>query len=359
MSFRKGFYLMPHEKQMQFVRNIRELGDNCNESIIYEYEVIADANIIGHLDYGPYVFSMWEISEKNEGEKRKLCLQIKSKKFNSDDLKLNEAKRNGFYHGGGIAEEIIYLSSLFLRRRIELGPVVRIDNRPSSFNKGKRMLDKPLITGSSNLGALHEWFKLVENLSSKYDQKFILATRLYHRSLLLIEEEPDLAYLDLISSIEVLCQDTKIGKVSLCDLDPKLAKAIYSLDNDLKEKIEKAILKREKFIKRKFVKFIMDHIDDSFWIENERPEYGVIKKDELKDYLERIYNQRSRTLHSGEPFPPNIFTAPMDKTEIDFSLGMIIGDKKWELKDYIPYPRFFEKLVNHVIINFLRRNQVK
>jgi hypothetical protein len=352
---------MSINKQIHFIRNIEELEKNRDESIIYEYEVIADANIIGHLEYGPYVFSMWEFSAKNEGEKRKLNLQIKVKKFNSDDLKLDQAERNGFYHGGGIAEEIIYLSSLFLRRRIILGPVTRIDDRPSLFNIGNKVIDKPLITGESNLGNLYKWLDLVKKLKPEYDQRFILASKLYHQSLQLIEEQPDLAYLNLVSSIEVLCQETDIGTVSLYDLDHKLADLIYSLDNDLKERIEKSILKREKFIKRKFVQFILDHIEDNFWKDNDKleSEYGAVKREDLKDYLERIYDQRSKTLHSGEPFPPNIFGAPLQNAEIDFTLGMFIGDKKWLPKDYIPYPHFFERLVNHVIISFLRRNQVK
>ena len=348
---------MQNKKKLHFVKNIEDTKHEKANCTTFEYEVISDSNIIGNLEYGPYSFSMWEFSDKKEGEERKLCLSITSKRFDSENLNIDDAKRKGFYHGGGIAEEIISLASLIFRRRLKLGPVTRIDNRPSLYLRENDFLDKQLITGDSNLGSLFDWLKFVEGLNAKYDLSFILAVRLYHKSLLLIDEEPDLAYLNLISAIEVLCQDTDIGEVTLYDVDKRLASLVYALEDNVKNEIERSILKREKFIKRRFVKFILDYIEDSFWSEVERPALGKINPSDLQEYLERIYDQRSRTLHSGEPFPPFIFRAPMHGAEIEFAFSLIIGEKKWEQKDYIPYPHFFERLVNHVIKNFLKRNQ--
>lgn len=337
---------------------MEDVKDDKAEVITYEYEVISDAKIIGELEYGPYKFSMWEFSNKKEGEERKLCLAIKSKMFDSEAYDINYAKRKGFYHGGGIADEIVSISSLVFRRRLKLGSVTRIDNRPSLYIKGNDFLDRQLITGESNLASLFEWFKLVEGLNQKYDLRFILAVRMYHKSILLIEDEPDLAYLNLITAIEILCQDTDIGEVTLHDLDKGLANLVDNLEGNIKNQIASRILKREKFIKRRFVKFILDYLEDSFWNEVERPALGKIETEDLHEYLERVYDQRSRTLHSGEPFPPFLFRAPMHGAEIEFSFGIILGEKKWEREDFIPYPHFFERLVNHVLKNFLKRNQV-
>jgi hypothetical protein len=88
-----------------------------------------------------------------------------------------------------------------------------------------------------------------------------------------------------------------------------------------------------------------------------RPQRGRIEPTQLSQLLERIYNQRSATLHRGEPFPPNIFGLPMIGAELDFG-DLMIGDRKWEEKDFIPHPSFFERLVNHVLKNFLLHNQL-
>lgn len=351
---------MPDDKRMYFIRNIEALKGEGVESHVTEYEVIAYAHIVGEFTYGPYYFTIWEFSNKHEGEERKLCLKIRERAFSNDDQTWKSAQRSGFYHGGGTADELVALASLFLRRRFQLGSIVRMDDSPRLLSMNQGWIDKPLVAGQSNLAELPEWLKLVEGLDSTYHQRFILAVRLYHRSLLLIEEQPDIAYLSLISAVEVLCQETDIGKITLSDLDKQLAKLVNSVENeDLRNKIEQTILKRERFISRRFVAFILEHIEESFWTEEKRPKHGQIKPEEIPNLLKRIYEQRSRTLHTGEPFPPSIFSPPMMEEEIDFSLGMIKGEKRWEPKDFIPHPHFFERLVNHVFRNFIKRNQVK
>ncbi len=348
---------MADDKRMYFIRNIEALKGKGVESFVTEYEVIADAPIVGEFTYGPYYFTIWEVSNKHEGEERKLCLRIRERAFSGGQREA--AERSGFYHGGGIADELEALASLFLRRRFQLGPIVRIDDNPRLLSMNQGWIDKPLVVGQTNLAELPRWLGVVEGLDSNYHQRFILAVRLYHQALLLIEEQPDMAYLNLISAIEVLCQETDIGKITLSDLDQKLAELVGSVENEgLRNKIEQTILKREHFIGRRFVAFILEHIEESFWTK-ERPKHGQIKPEILPNLLKRIYGKRSKTLHNGEPFPPSIFRPPIMEAEIDFSLGVIKGEKKWEPKDFIPNPHFFERLVNHVFRNFIRRNQVK
>lgn len=349
---------MAEDKRMYFVRNIEALKDGDAESRVIEYEVITDAHIIGELNYGPYYFTIWEFSDKKEGEKRKLCLRIREKAPSDDDQPWRFAKRTGFYHGGGIADELVALASLFLRRRFELGRVCRMDDLPRLISLRRGWVDERIVLGESNLGDLSAWLKLVEGLDSELHQKYILAVRLYHQAVLMIEGQPDFAYLMLVSAIETLCRDQEIGQVTLSDISPKLAALVGSVENeDLRVSLEKAILEREKFIARRFVAFILEHTEEDFWREEKRPEYGRIGPEELPELLKRIYDQRSKTLHEGEPFPPSVFHPPKMGAEIDFSLGMSVGERKWTPKDFIPHPHFFERLVNHVLKTFLKRHQ--
>lgn len=352
---------MEDDKRMYFIRNMEALQNEPGETEVTEYEVIADSRVIGELTYGPYYLVIWEFSSKRQGEDRKLCLRIKEKLPESDNPSLKLAKKSGFYHGGGITDELVALSSLFLRRRLKLGSMVRRNDQPTmiDFKSLTTEIDKPLLLGESNIEVLSKWIKLVEGLIPKYHLRYILAVKFYHRALLLIEDEPDLAYLNLISAIEILCQETDIGQIGLNDLDTNLSELVESVNDEaIRNALKRAILKRERFIKRRFTEFILQHIEKEFWTEGIRPEHGQIKPDDLSGILNTIYDQRSRTLHNGEPFPVSIFYPPLLDAEIDFSLGMSSGEKKWEPKDFIPYPHFFERLVNHVLKTFLRRNQV-
>jgi len=182
---------MTNKKKLYFLRNLAELKPT--EVYTTEHEVMADADIMGELTYGPYYFTIWEIAKKREGEERKLCLQIIEKLSSSDDESWRSAKRSGFYHGGGVADELVALAALFLRRRLKLGPVTRIDDKPRILSTNHGWIDHSLVSGESNLSELLAWFRTVEGFEEKHQLKFILAVRLYHRALLLIEEQPDLA----------------------------------------------------------------------------------------------------------------------------------------------------------------------
>ena len=346
--------------ELYLIRNLRDVAGGPGELRTIEFQVLAYADIIGAIDYGPYHFTIWEIGEKQEGKERWLCLRIKIGADKEASAAWATATRSGFYHGGGIPSEIVDLSSLFLRRRLKLGPIVRWDDSPRLLRAGgERWNDRQIIAGQSNLAELGQWFKLLETLDPKAHLVFILATKLYRQALELIEENPDLAYLNLVSSIEVLAQGFDVGEVTLRDLDAGLADCVERIpDSALKREIEVRILTRERLIGRRFVQFILAHIDSSFWEAPDRPSQGHIAQDQLPTLLDRVYRQRSRTLHTGEPFPPNAFTPPMQGAEIDFSSGVIVGERRWGAEDFIPYPWFFERLCNHVIKNFLRRKQI-
>ncbi len=351
---------MRDDKRMYFIRNLEALKNVSADSDVVEYEVITDAHIVGEFTYGPYYFTIWEFSDKPPGQDRKLCLRIREKSASPNDEPWKTATTSGFYHGGGIADELLALAALFFRRRFKLGPIVRMGDNPCLLPVRRGWIDQALIAGGSNLGELLEALKLAEALDDSYHQRFILAVRLYHRAVQVIEEQPDMAYLNLVSAIEVLCQEVDVGEITLSDIDGELAACIDSVaDADLRGKITDRIIKRERFIRRRFVKFILDNLEESFWTRSERPQHGRVDSEQLPALLNRIYDQRSRTLHNGEPFPASILSPPLQGAEIDVALGVIVGEKKWEPGDFIPYPHFFERLVNHVLRTFLKKNQAK
>jgi len=353
---------METDKNLHFIRNLEYFeSDDVNIST-YEYEILAYSTIFGEFEYGPYYFTIWEFGIKPPGQERKLILKIKQSNKLFEEYRI-ESEKNDIYHGGGIADEIVYLSSLFLRRRLKLSKCVRTDDSPRILNFKTGFIDIELISGESNLNNISEILKLTKNLKIELQEKFILSAKLYHQALLQIEDYTDIAYLNLISAIEVLCQNYRINK-SISDINDKALNDFYNkLDDELKKEFEIIILRRERLIKTNFVKFILDHLDDSFWNYEKRPKvFGRIKEDEIEDILKRIYDYRSKLLHTGEQFPIYIFYPPEsinknEYAEIPFCEGTGTLGKMWNKNEFIPYPHFFERLVNHVLINFLRKNQ--
>lgn len=346
-------------EKMYCIRNLEELRNESENYNTLEYELSVDSDFVGESIHGPYEIIIWEFGLFREGESRRLILRIKEAESLTTLSPITESSKNKYYHGGGIAEEIVAFSSLFFRRRVKLIQCVRENDMPMILPmKQRRFLDKDLVYSQTDLSTLSNWFNLIEELDESYHQKIVLAARLYHRSILMIEEDPDLAYLTLISAIEALCQDHPLKeKPTLSQTNPKLDNEIDALniDESIKNKLKDRILERNPFLSRKFVTFILDNIDDEFWKYDNRSMYGQIKPEDLPKYLKNIYDQRSKTLHEGQPFPPVICYDSNE--EICCGLSLTHRGKKWMLRDYIPSICFFERLVNYVIKNFIKTHQ--
>lgn len=355
---------MKNNQKMFLIQNLDDLSEVSAKFNTSEYEILTDAFVVGKLSFGPYDLSIWEFGVKREGENRKLCLRIKEKILENNEW-ADTATKDGYYHGGGIAEEIVALSSLALHGRFILGPVVRYNDTPQMFSWRYGYIDESLIKGEKEISAPSQFFELVKGLKVEYHLKFILAVRLYHQALLIIEDQPDIAYLNLVSSIETLSQDYLFQGEAPSKIDENLANLIKTIENEsLRNEIEVSlkeihvILKRDGRIGKRFVSFIIEYTDNSFWTRDDRPENGKIDPSQFENILKRIYDQRSKYLHTGELFQKSIYFSPVANAEMDGAIRMMSKGKSWEQKGFIPYPHFFEKLVNHVLLNFLKQNQI-
>lgn len=346
---------MASPKVMFYVRNKERLASAGGEERSSEYEVICDSHIVGELRYGPYYFTIWEFDRKEAGEERLLCLRIREAVLPEGQELWRSATKTGLYHGGGIPAELVALACVFLRRTLRLGRLVRMDDSPRMFSQTFGGTPHYLERGEANLGQMGDWLNLVECLKPELHEPFILAARLYQQALELLGSKADLAYLNLVSAIEVLAQDFEITKPSVEEFDPTLGRLLAQVaDEGLRQQLASSFLKRERFIQRRFVSFVLAHISADFWTEPGRPTLGLISPEGLPGLLKKVYEQRSRTLHSGEPFPPAITSV---EEELPVGLSMSIGERKWDRPDFIPCIPFFERLVNHVLKHFVLKNQ--
>jgi hypothetical protein len=175
----------------------------------------------------------------------------------------------------------------------------------------------------------------------------------------LLETKPDVSYLLLVPCIEVFVGRLNRRKTRE-ELGPEVVAALDACaNNDAARFLEARLLELDRGIAKSFVEFIVEHTTDDFWSASQAASHsGQIQRDELERLLKRIYTQRSKTLHEGQPFPPNI-VSPDGVQEIDRREGFAIGEKRWTKADFIPYVGFFERLVHHVVVEFLRRQVTK
>ncbi len=317
---------------------------------------------------GPYELFLWDEPEQPRGAPRRLLLRVRQavKQVNPEDVpvELEERPKNksGFFHGGGIAHELVVLGSLFLRRRLTLKAVVRHNDRPDRFPfRHPQRWVAPDLAGEENVTHIEPGLDLLGKLRPELHLNFYMAARLYHEAIQKIEEDPRLAYVNLVSAMETVCRDHPIPSPTLADYDGKLAQLVAQVgDVDLRAAIEKQIMGRQRFIGRRFRLFVLDHLDDAFWDAASRPDPGSLRidRESLPGLLDAVYKQRSKSLHEGQVLPPHAYTPPVHRAEIDGSYGGWADGRYWDREDYIPLVSFFEKLVNYVLRRYLERNQV-
>jgi hypothetical protein len=178
---------------------------------------------------------------------------------------------------------------------------------------------------------------------------------MYQEALDVIDQKPDFAYLLLVSCIEVivvhLAQRTTESDLS-AEIRESLAKVV---DATARATLLNRILELDRGIARNFVAVVLQYVDADYWADapDLDPTDGRIESTELPSLLKRIYDQRSRTLHQGEPFPPNIVRPPDSLAEIDRQTQLIIGERRWTASQFLPYVSFFERLVQHLLLQFL------
>ena len=253
------------ESPMYFVRNLKAQDAKDGHDQQIEYEVSTDGETIGEIRFGPYFFTIWEFARKRDGQPRKLLLRVR-------EVRLGErpqASKKGYYHGGDLADEVAALSSLFLRRRFQVSALVRRDEQPLLIARERDdddLIDRALVSGTRNLEHLGPWFEHIARFEPKLHLALMLAVRMYHRGILQIEDAPDLAYLNFVSAIEVLCQRHPIPPVALEEVDAGLATAVAQIaDDKVRAAVTKRLIDRERFIAKRFVQFILDHVDAGFW----------------------------------------------------------------------------------------------
>ncbi len=296
-----------------------------------------------------------------------------------------------YYHGGDPKDEIIALLSLAAGVRLKAGQPNRYffkDDDPlgkvlHTSNQGDPRpplrANPPIIARYSSSFCLNDFQqKLMSfiNLDPQMASALMLSARCYQIGLWRSEEDPQYAWLSLVSAVECAanyhCKQKTDVVTALKDGMPGLYELLKQKDDPESEWFENVAdhLKGLTGATKKFVDFLVEFWPDSPGTtaphgDRKRFEYawtpasGQSRK-EWKQLLGKdlrcVYSWRSKYLHAGIAFPPPMLKPPMRLggvwEERPIALAMSVGDNCWNAQDTPMLLHTFEHIVRGSLIKW-------
>ena len=275
--------------------------------------------------------------------------------------------------------DITSLLSLFFRKKFSFVGLSRLDDiRYNPYKKRKYIVDPALTNIGSKktdnlsvdysspikINEFKTFFdKVIEYHSKAKFEIFLQSVRRYNYSLQIIDTEPELAFISLISAIEVLSNRQKI-KLSFSDLGSSWQNIGKLIDKNIDDEavrndVKNNIIRNQHSIHKEFKHFVLKYLPEEF-LEQSDSEIVNLKadKNDIEKYLKAIYDQRSKTLHKGIPFPHTSWNLH-EKCDIPqfrpgFELGKPITKKRIKELEYLPTLMFIERMVNSVPKNYFK-----
>lgn len=210
--------------------------------------------------------------------------------------------------------------------------------------------------------------KRIENLffGEFPDQKFknILKTAgsFYWQSLQIVEQQPESAFLNLVTCGEVL---SSYYDYELDDLIEENMKVIFQKIQDEIEdgpKIVKQLKSNLLLVKKKYTKTIVLLLNDYFFSNTECHDsfpldaktnvpIGSLKKKEIERRIKAAYDLRSQYVHTGIAFGNEVTFSPSE-----IQLGKIVGKPSKFMKAMMQSPTFWglERIMRYCLLRFIQ-----
>jgi hypothetical protein len=358
--------------------NFKEYSSDRQAYQIDEYPLFTDADIIGEVIDGcePYTFVNTVPFKREPGIVRE-SVALRIYWYISYQLECNIKTDTSQYHGGHINDEIAALASLKLGIRLKSGSITRtfhvfyndrlgsprspINPPPQLTVQDKQRLIIPGVVKEVNISTLNQ-LKLLQHLNEDQYISLLRAARLYQDAIWIAENDPNSAWLMLISALEVAAnqwrEDSDSPAARLRSSKPKLANLLINNGGEeLLEKVAEEIVHTLGSTK-KFVDFCLEYKPDP---PIKRPENAQIKWDSggLKKILSTLYDYRSEALHCGNPFPEPMCSPPektldglLSEKACTFGLAVHTRGASWKAEDLPININTFHYFVNGALNNW-------
>ncbi|HKZ71328.1 MAG TPA: hypothetical protein VJ020_14670 [Anaerolineales bacterium] len=344
----------------------------------YEYPLFTDAHIIGEITsgYGPYEFLNTVPMTMAPVLAPAIVLRVEyyvEHEFDASRMQETNVQR---YHGGLLNDEVAALISLCLGIRLQSGGYTRrffqgSDPRghPAAHEVTRdpvlplpmgRSVILPRLLGDHSLEKVAPLKDLLL-LSPASANALVRAARQYQDAVWIAEAEPELAWLMLVSAIEVAAGHWRSAKETpverLTTSRPELERLLRTVGGEeLVEQVAEQIADYMGATK-KFIDFVLEFLPDP---PPDRPPLGFQHswdREAIKETLKIIYHWRSRALHGGTPFPmpmcepPFPFQGGLAEKPVGLATQALGGI--WMAKDAPMLLHTFEYIVRNALLRWL------
>lgn len=269
------------------------------------------------------------------------------------------------------AEICWWLSVLFGKRFDDHGLIESIGSyRVPSLDTAPVLCRHTLPQNSRNIRASYpvsldlREIKRIIPLFSKNDadpaflQALKTAAKFYCQALRSFEDDPEVSYLHLVTSIEVL--SSQIEKSALNKYDADTTKYLELIENHLElgPRIAKHFRSKMMLIKRRFVGVVRALVEEDFFNTGEfERHYGRFKSESFVKRIGAAYDLRSHYVHTGAPFK-NWIAYSSAGQNADVQGGTPYGPKKEFAKILGLAPTLvgLERVVRHCLLKAAELN---
>ncbi|WP_187486938.1 hypothetical protein [Duffyella gerundensis] len=292
---------------------------------VFEFIIYSDSIFTGEAK-GDLVYSFLNMTPfERVGVKPTLTVRALSALDTTRLSFIDEKPNTDDFHGGWLSDEIAALVSLKLGVRAHAGSNVReYGRRTPDYGSPKAeknpppplMSKGPFVVPSAKKDIAISQLKLINDihkLSEKDFNSLIKSARNFQDSLWICESSPNLAWLLMVSALEVAAgnwDSSKGDKIErLKASKPKLFDRL--LDLKVEGLVEDIATEFDGTFgaTKKFCDFCVNFLPDA---PLERPESGKIEWTEksLLKIFKSVYKLRSLALHAGKPFPQPMCSPP-------------------------------------------------
>lgn len=348
------------DNRMKWIRNLEET--DRKESHWIEYEIATELFINGLFNYGNgAILCGFFDFDADENHLYHYLLKI-----TYSGLKIPEnPTKTGYGFPGGIIGELLALFSLYFRGRFYLvsSTIGELTDHSLKARQKYAFLHiacdehmHPYVFSKreENWAGISVFLGKVVILDKRYHRRFVVAIDQYAEALSYIGIDHEMFYVKLVSSIEALSESLELDKND----DPLSGKNINSFLKDGLSDEDTVELRKVFYVrksKKKFIQFVKCY-SEGFFKMSDQEDKSKIKKSELESVLNTIYDARSDYLHSGRPMYISRSRHGFEDRDMDFSVGRVIDNKRFDKSKKLPVISWFEGVVRHCLLNYLERN---
>ena len=224
---------------------------------------------------------------------------------------------------------------------------------PQNNHKPRKDFGIPLQLG--------ELLRIKNIFTGSVDEKFLrffqTAAKFYSQALQNFEQQPEIAYLNLITAGEIISNYFQYPKDEL--LDANIKEILNRIESEIKggDRLVNDIKSRLLQVKRRFLNTIEKLVNSYFFNNSESVnEYSALKESNFSERVSAAYDLRSRYVHTGIPFGNWIATSNAEEIHLGTP---VIGDKELE-KIIFQAPTYFgmERIIRFCLMRLLHINEI-